>query len=107
MMTMLGLSAHESGSAKLLFVCVFVVERRRFRRIDDYKSREDLLKQRIQQRMGDCSKALFETGSVSWKRSKDSVGLDVPTLLLNNPELLNEYPLTRAGSRRFLINTTP
>ncbi len=32
-MTMLGLSAHESGSAKLLFVCVFVVERRRFRRI--------------------------------------------------------------------------
>ena len=75
--------------------------------MDDYKSREDLLKQRIQQRMGDCSKALFETGSVSWKRSKDSVGLDVPTLLLNNPELLNEYPLTRAGSRRFLVNITP
>ena len=75
--------------------------------MDDYKSREDLLKQRIQQRMGDGSKALFETGSVSWKRSKDSVGLDVPTLLLNNPELLNEYPLTRSGSRRFLVNTTP
>ena len=75
--------------------------------IDDYKSREDLLKQRIQQRMGDCSKALFATGNVSWKRSKDSVGLDVPTLLLNNPELLNEYPLTRSGSRRFLVNTTP
>uniref|UniRef100_UPI0026262FBD YqaJ viral recombinase family nuclease n=1 Tax=uncultured Acinetobacter sp. TaxID=165433 RepID=UPI0026262FBD len=42
--------------------------------MDDYKSREDLLKQRIQQRMGDCSKALFATGNVSWKRSKDSVG---------------------------------
>ena len=75
--------------------------------MDEYKSREDLLKQRIQQRMGDCSKALFETGSVSWKRSKDSVGLDVPTLLLNNPELLKVYPLTRSGSRRFLVNTTP
>ena len=72
--------------------------------MDDYKSREDLLKQRIQQRMGDCSKALFEAGSVSWKRSKDSVGLDVPSLLLEQPELLTKYPLTRAGSRRFLVN---
>jgi type VI secretion system secreted protein VgrG len=34
------------------------------------------LKQKIQQRMGDASRALFETGSVSWKRSKDSLGLD-------------------------------
>ena len=72
--------------------------------MDDYKSREDLLKQRIQQRMGDCSKALFATGNVSWKRSKDSVGLDVPSLLLDQPELLTKYPLTRSGSRRFLVN---
>jgi putative phage-type endonuclease len=35
-------------------------------------------KQRIQQRMGDASRAVFERGSVSWKRSKDaqSVGAD-------------------------------
>ena len=74
--------------------------------MDDYKSREDLLKQRIQQRMGDYSKALFETGCVSWKRSKDSFSLDVTTLLLDQPELLTKYPLTRTGSRRFLVQSS-
>jgi putative phage-type endonuclease len=43
------------------------------------KTTEALLKQQIQQRMGEASRALFASGSVSWKRSK-------------------------AGSRRFLIN---
>ncbi len=67
---------------------------------------EEVLKQRIQQRMGDLSRVQFEGGSVSWKRSKDTVGLDVPTLLKEQPELLDRYPLTRFGSRRFLISTT-
>ncbi|WP_305824701.1 YqaJ viral recombinase family nuclease [Massilia brevitalea] len=63
------------------------------------------LKQRIQQRMGDASKAKFETGSVSWKRSKDGIGLDATALLREQPELLSTYPLLRPGSRRFLIST--
>lgn len=62
------------------------------------------LKQRIQQRMGDASRAKFETGNVSWKRSKDSLGLDVATLLKEQPELLSTYSLVRPGSRRFLIS---
>lgn len=47
--------------------------------LEIHKATEALLKQQIQQRMGEASRALFASGAVSWKRSK-------------------------AGSRRFLIN---
>jgi putative phage-type endonuclease len=63
------------------------------------------LKQRIQQCMGDASRALFETGDVSWKRSKDGLGIDMEALLTDQPDLLQRYPLVKPGSRRFLINT--
>ena len=64
---------------------------------------ESHLKQRIESQMGEASKATFPSGSVSWKRSKDSVGLNVKQLLKDQPELLEQYPLTKPGSRRFLI----
>jgi predicted phage-related endonuclease len=67
------------------------------------KSTESHLKQRIESQMGEASKATFPSGSVSWKRSKDSVGLNVKQLLKDQPELLDQYPLTKPGSRRFLI----
>lgn len=73
--------------------------------LDNVKQREESLKQCIQQRMGDASRAVFASGSVSWKRSKDSTSLDTTTLLKDQPELLVRYPLTRAGSRRFIINS--
>jgi hypothetical protein len=66
---------------------------------------ESQLKQKIQQRMGDASNAIFETGNVSWKRSKDSQALDMAALLLDQPDLPMRYPLTKPGSRRFLITT--
>ena len=65
---------------------------------------EAQLKQRIQQRMGDATKVVFETGDVTWKRSKDGAGLDVVTLLQDQPELLQCYSLVKPGSRRFLVN---
>jgi len=65
---------------------------------------EAQLKQRIQQRMGESSKAVFETGSVSWRRSKDGVGLDLLRLLKDQPGLAAQYPLVKPGSRRFLVN---
>ncbi|NHZ38575.1 YqaJ viral recombinase family nuclease [Massilia aquatica] len=74
----------------------------------DIEAREKLeaeLKQRIQQRMGDASRAKFGTGTVSWKRSKDGLILDVIALMKDQPALLSTYPLIRAGTRRFLINT--
>lgn len=74
----------------------------------DIASREKLeaeLKQRIQQRMGDGSKAIFETGYVTWKRSKDGLGVDMAKLLQDQPDLPTRYPLVKPGSRRFLIST--
>ena len=65
---------------------------------------EAQLKQSIQQRMGDAAKVLFESGAVTWKRSKDGSTLDTARLLLDQPELLQRYTLTKPGSRRFLVN---
>ena len=66
---------------------------------------EAQLMQKIQQRMAGASRAVFETGAVSWKRSKDSLGVDMEKLLQAQPDLLQRYPLTKPGSRRFLIST--
>jgi len=71
--------------------------------IADRQALEARLKQQLQAAMGESSRALFETGSVSWKKAKDSLGLDVARLLKDQPELLAQYPLTRTGSRRFVI----
>jgi putative phage-type endonuclease len=71
--------------------------------VTENEKTESQLKQTIQQRMGDASKATFENGEVSWRRSKDSVVLDVPELLIDHPEFLKRYPLVKSGSRRFLI----
>ena len=65
---------------------------------------EAQIKQRLQQRMGEATRAVFETGSISWKRSKDGVGLDILQLLKDQPELAQQYPLAKTGSRRFLVN---
>jgi len=71
--------------------------------IDAKEQVEAVLKQRIQQRMGNASRARFAAGEISWKRSKDGKGLDVAKLLQEQPDLLSVYPLDRPGSRRFLI----
>ncbi|CAJ0737383.1 hypothetical protein R77592_04307 [Ralstonia mannitolilytica] len=71
--------------------------------IADRAKLEAQLKQRLQQAMGEATKAKFETGEVSWKRSKDSQGFDTDKLLQDQPDLLQRYPLTKPGSRRFLI----
>lgn len=64
---------------------------------------EAKLKQRIQERLGDATRAIFETGEVTWKRSKDSTVLDVSALTTDHPELANSYIKTKPGSRRFLV----
>jgi len=65
---------------------------------------EGQLKQRIQQRMGEATAAIFQTGDVTWKRSKDSTGFDSKSLLLEQPELLQRYSVVKPGSRRFIVN---
>jgi putative phage-type endonuclease len=71
--------------------------------LDGFTKLEAQFKQTIQQAMGEASKALFETGSVTWKKAKDSIGLDVTTLLKEQPELAQRYRISKPGSRRFLI----
>ncbi|QOU04434.1 YqaJ viral recombinase family protein [Pseudomonas fluorescens] len=67
------------------------------------EKREAQLKQALQQAMGDASRAKFATGSITWKKAKDSVALDIPRLLKEKPHLQVRYSITTAGSRRFLL----
>ena len=68
------------------------------------EQREAELKQMLQQSMGQASKATFTHGSISWRKAKDSINLDVAQLLKDKPYLQAKYPSVKAGSRRFLIN---
>ncbi|MAD44141.1 MAG: endonuclease, partial [Oceanospirillaceae bacterium] len=58
---------------------------------------------RLQQAMADASEAVFDQGKISFKRSQDQVTLDTKALLKDQPTLLTQYPLKKAGSRRFLV----
>ncbi|HDR8955853.1 MULTISPECIES: YqaJ viral recombinase family nuclease [Burkholderia cepacia complex] len=66
---------------------------------------EATLKQQIQQAMGDATRAVFETGSVSFKRSKDSSKIDLSRLLADHPTFETQYASSKPGSRRFLVST--
>lgn len=64
---------------------------------------EAQLKQRIQQRMGEGTRAVFETGAVTWKRSQDSRVLDAERLCREEPELASCFMNDKPGSRRFVM----
>jgi putative phage-type endonuclease len=72
--------------------------------IDARQQVEAKLKQTIQQAMGDATRALFETGEVSFKRSKDSSAIDLKRLLAEHPAFKQQYAIQKPGSRRFLIS---
>lgn len=72
--------------------------------IESLEAAEAKLKQGIQHAMGDASRALFETGEVTFKRSKDSASTDVDRLLADHPHLADQYAISKAGSRRFRIS---
>ena len=71
--------------------------------IEQHQSQFDLLKHRVQALMQEHERAVFQQGSVTWKKSKDSISLDTKSLLQHQPELIQQYPLQKAGSRRFNI----
>ncbi len=71
--------------------------------LDGFSKLESQLKQKLQQAMGTATRAKFETGEVTWKKSKDSITLDAARLLADQPDLVSQYPLVKTGSRRFLI----
>lgn len=73
--------------------------------IEAHQAIETQLKQTIQQAMGDATRAMFETGAVSFKRSRDSSTVDLKRLFADHPELEQQYADSKPGSRRFLVST--
>ncbi|WP_060489790.1 YqaJ viral recombinase family protein [Pseudomonas sp. NBRC 111121] len=71
--------------------------------IAQQETREAQLKQVLQQAMGEATRAEFAEGYISWKKSKDSIGLDVEQMLKDKPYLQVRYPKAKAGTRRFLL----
>lgn len=74
----------------------------------DIESRQQVeakLKQTIQQAMGEADRAAFETGSVSFRRSRDGSGVDLKRLLADHPDFATRYAVTKPGTRRFLVST--
>ncbi len=72
--------------------------------ISEQEKHESALKQKIQQAMGDASRAMFASGAVTWKKAKDTVTVDTKALLRDLPHLREQYEALRQGSRRFLIS---
>lgn len=72
--------------------------------IGEQEKQESALKQKIQQAMGDASRAVFASGAVTWKKAKDTLTLDTASLLRDLPHLKEQYQALRTGSRRFLIS---
>lgn len=72
--------------------------------ITEQQKKESVLKQKIQQAMGDASRAMFASGAITWRKAKDSVTLDTASLLRDLPHLKEQYQAIRKGSRRFLIS---
>jgi putative phage-type endonuclease len=66
--------------------------------------RAEQCKQTIQQAMGDASRAVFQGGEVTFRRSKDSTSLDTKRLAADHPDLVANYTVTRPGSRRFVLS---
>ncbi len=71
--------------------------------IDKHQEQFDLLKHQLQVKMQQAERATFEAGSVTWKKSKDSIGLDIKALLKQHPDMLNQFPQSKLGTRRFNI----
>lgn len=73
--------------------------------IEQHQNNFDEIKHQIQMLMKDAERATFANGSVTWKKSKDSISLDSKVLLKLHPEMLEQFPQNKAGTRRFQIYT--
>ena len=71
--------------------------------VEKHQEQFDLLKHQLQAKMQEAERATFKTGSVTWKKSKDSISLDSKALLQQHPEYLNQFPQAKQGTRRFQI----
>lgn len=73
--------------------------------IADLEQHHDQVKHQLQTLIADNEVALFNQGAISWKRSKDSIGLDTKAAIKAHPDLLPQFSKIKQGSRRFVILT--
>ena len=73
--------------------------------IEKHQEQFDLLKHQLQAQMQEAERATFKTGSVTWKKAKDSISFDSKALLKLYPEMLTQFPQSKQGIRRFNIYT--
>ena len=71
--------------------------------MQELEQRHDQVKHQLQSLIQDNEVAVFEKGAISWKRSKDSIGLDSKAVIKAHPELLAKFSKTKQGSRRFVV----
>ncbi len=71
---------------------------------EEAEEEEEKLRQQIQEVMGDATQLLLLGGKVSWKKSKDSQGIDLKKILEVHPEFQQQFPLVKPGSRRFVVS---
>jgi putative phage-type endonuclease len=71
--------------------------------VEKHQEQFDLLKHQLQAKMQEAERATFKTGSVTWKKAKDTVCLDSKALLKQYPEYLNQFQQHKSGTRRFQI----
>ena len=72
-------------------------------KVEQHQQYFDELKHQLQMMMKDAERAVFTGGSVTWKKSQDSISLDSKSLLKQHPEYLQQFPQTKAGTSRFQI----
>ncbi|RSN82859.1 YqaJ-like viral recombinase [Acinetobacter baumannii] len=72
-------------------------------KVEQHQQYFDELKHQLQMMMKEAERAVFLNGSVTWKKSQDSISLDSKSLLKKYPEYLQQFPQTKAGTRRFQI----
>ncbi|KXW58051.1 YqaJ viral recombinase family protein [Ferrovum myxofaciens] len=70
---------------------------------NEVEAREALLKQQLQEKLGDATGAVFQQGKITWRKAKDSSTTDFKLLAAENPGLVAKYVSTKEGSRRFLV----
>ena len=65
--------------------------------------RAEQMRQQLEQSMGEASRALFPTGEITYRRSKDGTSVDLKRLTEAHSELVAQFTVERPGSRRFRI----
>ena len=89
----------ESAEFNALFSNLLELRERK----EEVEAKEALIKQRLQNALGNATAAIFAAGRVTWKKAKDRLATDLDKLTAEHPEIMQQYSKSIEGSRRFLI----